>query len=145
MNERGKKDTNTVSNAKGNDAKLKKLELSVAYWIIFENDSVEFQLTMNYGALKKIPYYRDKDNNIIREKEKVYFRAPKEYWEEFSKYRNWFPYQRGIRRTNNFTVYEHRDNNNRPSGLYKIIEIRRNKETGEIKKYRGFYWREDYR
>lgn len=119
----------------------KKLESSAAYQVIFESDNVEFQLTLNYGALKKISYYRDEDNNIIQEREIAYFRAPKEYWEKFSKCKNWFQYQGGMHKMNNFTVYEHRNNNDRSSELYKIIEERKDKETGEVKRFGRFYWR----
>lgn len=109
---------------------------SAAYYLIYAGDKEEFYLTIGKSKLTKVPYYRDKDNNLIRGKEEAYFRVPNEKCADYLEYKQWFRYQRGIKEIDNFIVYEHRNKKNQPSGLYKVV--RREGKT-QRKEYRSFY------
>lgn len=95
--------------------------------------------------LRKITYYRDEDNNIIRDEEKLYFLVPKGDCPEFIRYGDWIPYKKGIREINDFIVYKYRDSNNRGSGWYKVIKRVRDKMTGEMRQSGGYYRMRDDR
>lgn len=116
----------------------KSLIKSASYSVIYKGNTVEFFLTDGKTALTKRSYYRDKNNNLIRGKEKVYFRIPNEKCTDYIRYRQWFRYQRGMEKIENFIVYEHRNKWNQPSGLYKVVEIKVD-STCNRKRYMSFY------